>query len=165
MHRNFVLLCAAALLGACASTNTTAGTVEPSTVSTTTSTTTSTSTSSGTTMERRDGRDGREGRGRGMMDPMRMEQMMLRDITLSADQKAKLDSLHSAHMAQEQEMRARGDSMPMMDRDHMRMMMQQHVSEVRAILTPDQQTIFDRNIAEMRNRMQQGGRRGTPPQI
>ena len=159
MNRNFVLLSAAALLGACASTNTSAGTMEPTTVSTTTSTTTSTSSSTG---ERREGRDGRRG---GMMDPMRMEQAMLRDITLSADQKAKLDSLHARHQAEMDQMRARGDSMPMMDREHMRTMMEQHVSEVRAILTPDQQAIFDRNVADMRNRMQQGGRRGNPPRI
>jgi len=161
MNRNFVLLTAAALLGACASSNTNAGTMEPTTVSTTSSTTTSTSS---TSTERRDGREGREGR-RGMMDPMRMEQAMLRDITLSADQKAKLDSLHAMHQAEMDRMRASGDTMPIMDRDHMRMMMQQHASEVRAILTPDQQAIFDRNVADMRNRMQQGGRRGNPPRI
>lgn len=161
MNRNFVLLSAAALLGACASTNTSAGTMEPQTVSTTTSTTVSTTASGG---ERREGREGREGR-RGMMDPMRMEQMMLRDITLSADQKSKLDSLHARHQAEMDRMRASGDTMPMMNRDHMRMMMDQHVTEVRAILTPDQQVIFDRNVNEMRTRMQQGGRRGTPPQI
>lgn len=158
MNRNFVLLSAAALLGACASTNTSAGTMEPQTVSTTSSTTVSTTSTTG---ERREGREGR----RGMMDPMRMEQMMLRDISLSADQKVKLDSLHARHQAEMDQMRARGDSMPMMDRDHMRMMMDQHVTEVRAILTPDQQVIFDRNVNEMRTRMQQGGRRGTPPRI
>lgn len=163
MNRNFVLLSAAVLLGACASTSTNAGTIEPQTVSTSTSISTSTSTTTSTT-DTSSTAPRREGR-RGMMDPARMEQMMLRDITLSADQKVKLDSLHARHMAEMDQMRARGDSMPMMNRDHMRMMMEQHHAEMRAILTPDQQVIFDRNVAEMRARMQQGGRPGGPPRL
>jgi Spy/CpxP family protein refolding chaperone len=39
----------------------------------------------------------------------------------------------------------------------MRTLMQQQSADIRNVLTPDQQAIYDKNLAAMRANMQQGG--------
>ncbi len=87
-----------------------------------------------------------------------MPQMLLQDITLSADQQAQVEKVNSA-MAEE--MRALGlmqrggpapDSATRAKRNEMR---KKHMAELRKILTAEQQKTFDANAAEMDKRMQE----------
>jgi periplasmic protein CpxP/Spy len=151
MARSFVpLLSLAALLAACSHNTTTAGsTIEPGAPNATVA-------------------EGREGRGRGGPGGPggfgRADQALLRGITLSADQQQRIDSIRTRYRTQMEQMRQQqgGDRDAM--RTQMRATMDKQQAEIRAVLTPDQQTQFDQNVAEMRNRMQQGGGRpGTGP--
>lgn len=103
-----------------------------------------------------------EGMGRGMgMGPegrRRMEEMLLNGITLTSDQRTRLDSLQARHQSEMQGLDPRNNEG---DRAKMRQMMQSHMAELRALLTPEQQTVFDRNVEEMRSR--RGGRGGGAP--
>ena len=150
MARSLVpVLSLAALLAACSHNSTTAGsTIEPGTANASVA----------------DGRDGRGPGGRGGRDFGRADQMLFRGITLSADQQRRVDSIRTTYRAQMDQMRQQQSGG---DRDaarsQMRTMMERQQADIRAVLTPDQQTQFDQNVAEMRNRMQQGGRPGAGP--
>ncbi len=108
------------------------------------------------------------------------EGMLFRGITLTADQKAQLKTLHEKDRAQNagwrdsakvaagaRGMRQPGDSagrprMSDADRAKFRARHEQQLADVRAILTPDQRTRFDANVAERQSRVGQAenGRRG-----
>jgi protein CpxP len=149
MARSLVpVLSLAALLAACSHNSTTAGsTMEPG-------------------AQRATVADGRGPGGRGGPGGGRADQALLRGITLSADQQQRVDSIRTRYRAQAEQMRQQGGTA---DRDamrtQMRTSMERQQAEIRAVLTPDQQTQFDQNVAELRNRMQQGGGRpgGAPP--
>jgi periplasmic protein CpxP/Spy len=90
------------------------------------------------------------GGGQGM-GARRME-MLLKGITLSADQQKKVDSIQTAVR----------ESMPPMtpgqppspeDRQKRMDAMRKSDDDIRTVLTPEQQTIFDKNAEEMRSRM------------
>jgi Spy/CpxP family protein refolding chaperone len=94
---------------------------------------------------------------------------MLTGITLSAEQQAKVDSVQKKYEPQMMEMMqamraAREAGTPpapeMMQKR--REMNEKLTAELRAILTPEQATIFDKTREEMMNRMRQGGG-GRPP--
>ena len=104
------------------------------------------------------GMSGMRGQGRGGMRGERMEAMMFNGITLSAAQQTQLDSIRARHRAETQGLDPRNNAG---DRDKMRQMMQAHMAEIRAVLTPDQQVVFDRNVQEMRDR--RADRMGAPP--
>jgi Spy/CpxP family protein refolding chaperone len=82
----------------------------------------------------------------------RRMQMMLNGITLTATQQAKIDSIQKAYQ----------DKMPPMTPGQMpdsatraqrfELMRQQNM-DIRNVLTTDQQTIFDKNVADMQARM------------
>lgn len=97
------------------------------------------------------GQDGGPRRGGGM------QQMLMKDITLSTDQQAQIEKINGAAM---EEMRALGpmqrggpppDSATRAKRDELR---KKQFTEIRKILTAEQQKTFDANIAEMEKRMQ-----------
>ena len=108
------------------------------------------------------------------------ERALLKGITLSADQKAKLKSVFDQDRTQRQANRPDSATMAQMRAAHqrgdtaaMRAMMQsrraqmeknrdQHIAQVRAILTPDQLKQFDANVAQMKQRMAQRGQNGGP---
>jgi Spy/CpxP family protein refolding chaperone len=94
---------------------------------------------------------------RGMGDE-RMDAMMFEGITLTAAQKAQVDSIHARHRSEMQGLDPRNNPG---DREKMRQMMQAHMAEIRAVLTADQQVVFDRNVQQMRER--RGDRMGAPP--
>jgi Spy/CpxP family protein refolding chaperone len=97
--------------------------------------------------------------GRGAM----MEQMVMKGITLSDAQKAQVDSIHNAYRSQFQALGQPGPDTRQQRRD----LMMKQSGDVRSVLTPDQQTIYDKNIADMREHMQHrggGGGEGPPPQ-
>jgi Spy/CpxP family protein refolding chaperone len=96
------------------------------------------------------GQEGGPRRGGGM-------QMLMKDITLSADQQAQVEKIG---LAAREEMRALGpmqpgtppDSATRAKRDELR---KKQYAEVRKVLTAEQQKTFDANIAEMEKRMQE----------
>jgi Spy/CpxP family protein refolding chaperone len=92
---------------------------------------------------------GRGGRGGG-------DQALLRGITLSADQQQRVDSIRARYRGQMDQMRQGGGG-GSGARTQMRTMMEQQQADIRAVLGPDQQAQFDRNVAEMRSRSDQGG--------
>ena len=118
--------------------------------------------------------------GRGQMGPGRggmMEQMLLKGITLTAAQQAKIDSLHQAEHAAMQgqrgqgggdfaairEAREKGDTATankLMAERRAKMEVQRdaHLATVRAVLTADQQKQFDANVAEMKQHQGEWGR-------
>lgn len=98
---------------------------------------------------------------RGMMGGMnaeRMDAMVFNGITLTASQRAQVDSIHARHRAEMQGLDPRNNAG---DREKMRQMMQAHMVEIRAVLSPDQQVVFDRNVQQMREH--RGERMGAPP--
>ena len=108
------------------------------------------------------------------------ERMLLKGIKLSADQKAKLKSVFEQDRTQRQANRPDSATMAQMRAAHqrgdtaaMRAMMQsrraqmeknrdQHIAQVRAILTPDQQKQLDANVAQMKQRMAKRDQNGAP---
>lgn len=146
MARSLVpVLSLAALLAACSHNSTTAGsTIEPGAANGSVA-------------------DVRGPGGRGGRDFGRAEQVLLRGITLSADQQRRVDSIRASYRTQMDQMRQQSGGDRDATRTQMRTMMERQQADIRAVLTPDQQTQFDQNVAEMRSRMQQGGRPGGMP--
>jgi len=102
--------------------------------------------------------DGGERRGRRGGD---RSQALLNGITLTADQQTQVTAIRERHRSEMQALNPRENPD---DRAKMQQNMQTQLAEIRAVLTPDQQTQFDKNVADMRQRMQQrGGGPGGPP--
>ncbi|HEX6053612.1 MAG TPA: hypothetical protein VFZ21_30290 [Gemmatimonadaceae bacterium] len=95
---------------------------------------------------------GGPGQGRGG----RMMERLMQGITLSEAQKVKVDSIVQAFVAQMPAMTP-GQPMDSTARAKRMEMMQQQNAAVRAVLTPEQQTTFDKNVETMRQNM--GNRR------
>lgn len=91
------------------------------------------------------GSPGRQGFGERRM------QMLLKDITLSAEQQAKIDSIRARYRAQMPAFTPGGppDSAT---REKMRDVLRHEDDEIRAVLMGDQQKTWDRNVGEMRAR-------------
>ena len=88
-------------------------------------------------------------------------QMLFQGITLTADQQSQVQAIRERHRGDMQGLNPRENPD---DRTKMMQNMQAQMAEIRAVLTADQQTQFDKNVAEMRQRMQQrGGGPGGPP--
>ncbi|MBA3657684.1 MAG: hypothetical protein H0W69_10075 [Gemmatimonadaceae bacterium] len=86
------------------------------------------------------------------------QQMLMKDITLSAEQQAQIEKINGAAM---EEMRALGpmqrggpppDSATRAKRNELR---KKQFAEVRKVLTAEQQKTFDANIEELQKRMQE----------
>ena len=123
---------------------------------------------------------GMRGAGPGMMD-----QMLLKGITLSDAQKAKLEQIREAERSKMQAQGGRGGGRAEMDsiraarergdtalaqklmaqqRAQMEARRDSQITAIRGILTADQLPQFDANVAEMKKRAAEGrGRRGGPP--
>ncbi len=98
--------------------------------------------------------------------------MLLRGITLTADQKAKVTALHErqraqfdaqrkATGAQARPDRQRGDTTGSgVRRAEMERRRTAQVGELRSILDSNQRAQFDKNVAEMKSRVAKGGRDG-----
>ena len=88
----------------------------------------------------------------------RRMQMMFKDITLTAAQKSGVDSIMAVYRSRMGPMTpgVRPDSATMAGRWEL---MQKQNADIRLLLTPAQQPVFDRNMEEMRNAMmrRQGG--------
>ena len=78
----------------------------------------------------------------------RLAEVLLRGITLTAEQKTKLDGLMASHRADRSVFgTAAPDSAAMVARVAM---VRKHMAENRAVLTEEQQKIYDRNLAQLR---------------
>jgi Spy/CpxP family protein refolding chaperone len=84
----------------------------------------------------------------------RRMQRLLQGITLTAEQQAKVDSITAKYRAQMPPFTP-GALPDSATRAKMRTLFGNQDEEIRALLTPDQQKIWDQNVTEMRNRMQQ----------
>ena len=83
----------------------------------------------------------------------RMERL-LQGITLTAEQQAKVDSITAKYRAQMPPFTP-GTLPDSATRAKMRTLFGNQDEEIRALLTSDQQKVWDQNVTEMRNRMQQ----------
>jgi Spy/CpxP family protein refolding chaperone len=81
---------------------------------------------------------------------------LLRGITLSADQKAQFKAIHAKYHPQFKEARAAND------RQTMRQLRHQMISEARGVLTPDQQKQFDSNLAALKARRKAASQQPAP---
>jgi len=87
----------------------------------------------------------------------RRMQMMLQGITLTADQQAKVDSIQKDYQAKMPAFTP-GEMPDSASRAQRMELMRQQNMAIRGVLTPDQQAIFDKNVADMNARMRR------PPQ-
>ena len=95
------------------------------------------------------------------MRGQRGQAMLLNGITLTASQQVAVDSIRAKYRAQRGAM-TRGSGRPdEAGRTKMMQVMEKQNAELRAILTADQQKVFDANVAEMKTRREK--RRATQP--
>lgn len=92
------------------------------------------------------------GMGPGGMQARRME-MMMKGITLSADQQKKVDSIQTASRAEMPAMTPGSPPDPEM-RQKMMEVSRKRDDAIRAVLTTEQQAVWDKNAEEVRSRMQ-----------
>ncbi len=95
------------------------------------------------------GQGGQGGQGRGGQMGQRQNAMLFKDITLSEAQKAKIDSLQSANREAMMAMMQGGGMQDPANRGKAAEMRTKLNADIRAVLTPEQQTQFDKNVAEM----------------
>jgi Spy/CpxP family protein refolding chaperone len=91
---------------------------------------------------------------------------LFQGITLTAPQQTKVDSIESAYRASRGDVTP-GPGMSQADRQKMRESMRSEVTDLRTVLTSDQQSQFDQNVTTMRSQMKRpggGGGGGAPPQ-
>ncbi len=98
---------------------------------------------------------GGQGQGPGRMGPPQSGRGIFQDISLTADQQKKVDSIWTAYAPVRDEMRAKMQPGQMPDsatRVQMMGMRKAHQGDMRTVLTPEQQKVFDKNAAEMEKR-------------
>jgi len=90
--------------------------------------------------------------------------MLLKDITLTDAQKDQVKTIREKYLPQQMELRkgaqATGGPPDETTRAKMMDLQNKQAAEIRAILTADQQATFDKNLAEMKSRMD-GRRNGS----
>jgi Spy/CpxP family protein refolding chaperone len=105
---------------------------------------------------------GQGGQGRGAMQ-QRQNEMLFRGITLTEAQRAKVDTLQAAQRTAMQEMMRSGAMQDPAARERIAEMRTKHNNDLRAVLTPEQRTQFDKNLAEMPARGPGGPGGARPP--
>ena len=88
---------------------------------------------------------------------------MLRGLDLTQDQRAKITVIRDRYRLQADSMRLDGAPRDSTSRAAFRSMMTEQMSEIRAVLTPDQQQKLDDRIAKMREHRHMRGGNGAPP--
>jgi Spy/CpxP family protein refolding chaperone len=106
--------------------------------------------------------DGPRGQ-RGGMRGGRNGDGMLRDLDLTQDQRAKIAVIRDRYKLQADSMRLNGAAHDSTSRTAFRSMMTQQMSDIRAVLNPDQQQKLDDRIAKMREHRHMHGGHGAPP--
>lgn len=92
--------------------------------------------------------------------PGRMQAMTLNGIALTPAQQSKIDSI-TANTRAQMPVRTPGTQPSEADREKMRSLSMASSQAIRAVLTAEQQAIYDKNLAELRGRRMQGA--GGPP--
>ncbi len=100
--------------------------------------------------------------GRGAMQ-QRQNEMLFKGITLTDAQKAKIDTLQTTQRTAMQEMMQNGGMQDPAVRERMTEMRTKHNDDIRAVLTAEQRTMFDKNLAEMPARGPGGPGGARPP--
>ena len=98
--------------------------------------------------------------GMGQGGAQRMNEMLFKDITLTDAQKAQIDTIQTKGRAEQGAMMQGGGMQDPSMREKMMEMRKKQNDAIRAVLTAEQQAIFDKNLAAM----PQGGMRRPPPQ-
>jgi Spy/CpxP family protein refolding chaperone len=84
--------------------------------------------------------------------------MLLKDITLTDAQKDQIKTIREKYLPQQMELRkavqATGGPPDQATMTKMQDLQEKQAAEIRAILTADQQKVFDGNLKEMRDRME-----------
>jgi Spy/CpxP family protein refolding chaperone len=84
--------------------------------------------------------------------------MLLRDITLTDAQKAQIKTIREKYLPQQVELRKAtqtvGGPPDEATRSKMMDLQAKQSAEIRAVLTADQQVVFDKNLADMKARME-----------
>ena len=86
---------------------------------------------------------------------------LLQGITLTAEQQAKVDTIAQKANAAMQAVRA-DTTLGEGRRAKIMELMNKQTEDVKCLLTEEQKKVFDKNVADMQARIQQGG--GRPPQ-
>lgn len=79
----------------------------------------------------------------------RQNEMLFAGITLSAEQKTKVDSIQTAARTAQQAAMQGGGMQDPEARQRMMAQRQATMAAIRGVLTPEQATVFDRNLANM----------------
>lgn len=103
-----------------------------------------------------------QGQGRGMGGNRGMA-MLMQGITLTAEQQVQVDSIAAKYQAQRQALMADQTLDQDARRAKGRELMGKQQEEIKAVLTPEQKAVFEKNVADMQARMQQGGGGQRPP--
>jgi Spy/CpxP family protein refolding chaperone len=98
--------------------------------------------------------------GMGQRGPGRRMQMLFTGITLTTQQQAKVDSIEAAYQPRMRQLFQSGGMRDSTARAQMATLREQENRDLRAVLTPQQQPIFDKNAASMP--MMGNPRRGPP---
>jgi Spy/CpxP family protein refolding chaperone len=84
--------------------------------------------------------------------------MLLKDITLTDAQKDKIKTIRETYLPRQMELRkaaqATGGPPDEATRSKMMDLQTKQAADIRAVLTADQQVVFDKNLAEMKARME-----------
>ena len=105
-----------------------------------------------TTVAAAQGTAPQQGQGRGG----RMGGWLLKDITLTDAQKKQVDEIREKYVPQQMELRKAAQATGTVDdatRAKMADLQQKQAADIRAILTADQQAVFDKNLAAAKERM------------
>jgi Spy/CpxP family protein refolding chaperone len=89
--------------------------------------------------------------------------MTMQGITLSADQQVKMDSIASKYSGLRRAITSDQTIEGPAKREKVRELLGTMQDEIKCILTAEQKTVYEKNLAEMESRMQQGGGQ-RPPQ-
>jgi len=92
-----------------------------------------------------------------------MQSMALQGITLTPTQQAKVDSITASYRARMPQFTP-GTPPSDADRQTARSLMMASIKDVRGVLTPDQQAVYDKNVASLQQMMQQMRPSGAAPQ-
>jgi Spy/CpxP family protein refolding chaperone len=79
----------------------------------------------------------------------RMNEMLFKDITLTDAQKVKVDSIQAAGRESMRAMMQAGGMQDPANREKMMEMRAKQNADIRAVLTTEQQVVFDKNLAAM----------------
>ena len=94
--------------------------------------------------------------GQGEMRRGGRSEWLLKDITLTDAQKAKIKTIRETYLPQQMELRKAAQATGSMDdasRTKMTDLQSKQAAEIRAVLTADQQATFDKNLAAVKARM------------